>query len=225
MVTQVDVVVRTRKIGHFFPGGTVDAFDVWLELQARDADGKIIFWSGRVEENGRGPVEPGAHFYRSYQLDAEGNPINKRNAWQARSVLYVRLIPPGAADVAHYRVRIPENVKGPITLTAKINHRKFSHYYTQFAYAGQPVPVLDPAKLSRDHDSREFSFVKANIPANVSGKIKDHIPDLPITVLAQAETRLVIGDRHTTTEWKTVVQKADRERWNDWGSGSCSRAM
>src|ERR1039457_1254148 len=28
---RVDVVVRTRKIGHFFPGGTVDAFDVWLE--------------------------------------------------------------------------------------------------------------------------------------------------------------------------------------------------
>ena len=30
---RVDVVVRTRKVGHFFPGGTVDAFDVWLELQ------------------------------------------------------------------------------------------------------------------------------------------------------------------------------------------------
>src|SRR5215813_13784423 len=29
---RVDVVVRTRKIGHFFPGGTVDAFDTWLEL-------------------------------------------------------------------------------------------------------------------------------------------------------------------------------------------------
>ena len=32
---RVDVVVRTRTIGHFFPGGTVDAFDVWLELKAR----------------------------------------------------------------------------------------------------------------------------------------------------------------------------------------------
>jgi hypothetical protein len=30
---RVDVVVRTRKIGHFFPGGTVDAFDVWLECR------------------------------------------------------------------------------------------------------------------------------------------------------------------------------------------------
>ena len=103
------MVVRTRKIGHFFPGGTVDAFDVWLELQARDADGQDrSSGAARWRTNGKGPVEPGAHFYRSYQLDGEGNPIDKRNAWQARSVLYVRLIPPGAADVAHYRVQDPE---------------------------------------------------------------------------------------------------------------------
>ena len=39
---RVDVVVRTRKIGHFFPGGTVDAFDVWLELQATDDSGSRV---------------------------------------------------------------------------------------------------------------------------------------------------------------------------------------
>src|SRR5262249_9448369 len=62
---RVDVVVRTRAIGHFFPGGTVDAFDVWLELQGRDANGKVIYWSGMVQDGGKGPVEPGAHFYKS----------------------------------------------------------------------------------------------------------------------------------------------------------------
>ena len=113
---RVDVVVRTRKIGHFFPGGTVDAFDAWLELQASDADGRVIFWSGNVADGGRGPVEPGAHFYRSFQLDGDGNPIDKRNAWQTRSLLYVRLIPPGAADVAHYLVRVPKDARGPITV-------------------------------------------------------------------------------------------------------------
>ena len=70
---RLDVVVRTRKVGHFFPGGTVDAFDVWLELQAMDDTGKIIYWSGRVEDNGKGPVEKGAHFYRSLLLDEHGN--------------------------------------------------------------------------------------------------------------------------------------------------------
>jgi Tfp pilus assembly protein PilF len=216
-LVRVDVVVRTRKIGHFFPGGTVDAFDVWLELQARDADGKIIFWSGRVEDGGRGPVEPGAHFYRSYQLDGEGNPINKRNAWQARSVLYTRMIPPGAADVAHFRLRIPKDARGPITLTAKLNHRKFSHYYTQFSYAGAPVAGQPPERLSAAHNSLEYSFDKSNIPANVSGRIHGEIPALPIVIVAQAEARLPIGVAEPI--WQPVAAAADRERWNDWGIG------
>ncbi len=212
---RVDVVVRTRKIGHFFPGGTVDSFDIWLELQATDADGRVIFWSGSVEDNGKGPVEPGAHFYRSYQLDAEANPINKRNAWQARSLLYVRLIPPGAADVAHYKVRVPKDARGPITFHAKLNYRKFSWYYTQFAYAGQPKAGQDAALLAKDHNGLEYEFEKASIPGNVSGKIRDRIPDLPIITLAEAQCAMPLGK----PEWKVVPRKADRERWNDWGIG------
>src|SRR5579859_7687969 len=189
---RVDVVVRTRKIGHFFPAGTVDAFDVWLELQGCDANGRVVFWSGKVENDGTGPVEPGAHFYKSYQLDADGNPINKRNAWQTRSLLYVRLIPPGAADVAHYRVRIPKDAVGPITLTAKLNYRKFSHYYTHFAYEGEHEP---------------------------SGEIRDRIPDLPIVTVAHAQATLQLGGPETKTHWTPVVAKQYRERWNDWGIG------
>jgi len=212
---RVDVVVRTRKIGHFFPAGTVDAFDVWLELQGSDANGRVIFWSGFVDDNGRGPVEPGAHFYKSYQLDGAGNPINKRNAFQARSVLYVRLIPPGAADVAHFRVRVPKDAKGPITFTAKLNYRKFSWYYTQFAYAGQPKPGQDAALLNASQNSLEYSFDKANIPKNVSGEIRDRVPDLPIVTLAQAQAVVGLGE----ASWAPVVAKKDRERWNDWGIG------
>ena len=106
---RVDVVVRTRKVGHFFPGGTVDAYDTWLELKGTDDKGQTIFWSGKVEDDGKGPVEKGAHFYRSLQIDEHGNPINKRNAWATRAVVYVRLIPPGAADTVHYRLHVPEN--------------------------------------------------------------------------------------------------------------------
>jgi Flp pilus assembly protein TadD len=216
---RVDVVVRTRKIGHFFPGGTVDAFDVWLELQARDADDRIVFWSGQVKDDGKGPVEEGAHFYKSYQLDAQGNPINKRNAWQTRSVLYVRLIPPGAADVAHYRVRIPENARGPITLTAKLNYRKFAHYYTQFAYAGVRKPDQPAGLVDANHDSAEYSFDPSDIPSNVSGRIKGRIPDVPIVTLAEDKAQLPVAAGKAPPAWTTIVEKADRERWNDWGIG------
>src|SRR5204863_3704272 len=128
-----DVVVRTRKIGHFFPGRTVDAHDVWVELRVEDAQGRAVFHSGFLDgENG--PVDRRAHFYRSLQLDEHGNVINKRNAWMTRSVAYVRLIPPSSADTAHYRVRIPENAGQQLTVTAKVNYRKFSWWNTQWAF-------------------------------------------------------------------------------------------
>lgn len=204
---RMDVVVRTRKIGHFFPGGTVDGFDVWLELQGRDADGKVIYWSGMVEDEGRGPVERGAHFYRSLMLDGDGNPINKRNAWQARSVLYVRLIPPGAADTAHFRVKIPKNVKGPLTFTARLNYRKFAHYLTKYSFAGRPKPGQDARLVGLGHDSREYVF-----------DAKD-IPDVPIVTLARDEVRLEVAKNGEKTAWGASARKQDRERWNDWGIG------
>jgi Flp pilus assembly protein TadD len=184
---RLDAVVRTRKIGHFFPGGTVDAYDLWLEVVGRDADGKPFFWSGKTD-NANGPVDKGAHFYRSYLLDAEGNHINKRNAWQARSVLYVRLIPPGAADTVHYRVTVPKNARGPFTFEAKLNYRKFAHWYNEFAYEKRP---------------------------DVSGPIKDSLPAIPTVVLAQARATMGAGP----TNWQPVIDKKDRERWNDWGIG------
>jgi len=213
---RVDVVVRTRKIGHFFPGGTLDAFDIWIEMQGKDADGRIVFWSGQVAEGGKGPVEEGAHFYKSYQLDWQGNPINKRNAWQAKSVLYVRSIQPGAADTVHYRIRIPKEARGPITFSAKLQYRKFSHYYTQFAYAGEPT---DPKLISAHANNSPYSFDIANVPKNVSGKLKNAIPDLPITTLAEATAAIPVGIAGAKPEWQQVATKADRERWNDWGIG------
>jgi Flp pilus assembly protein TadD len=196
---RVDAVVRTRKIGHFFPAGTVDGYDVWLDFKAIDATGRVLAWSGQVEDHGRGPVEPGAHFYRSYQLDGDGRPINKRNAWQTRSVLYVRLIPPGAADTVHFQLPIPADARGPIKLETNLNYRKFSRYYTQFAFAG----VAKPGPVTIDSDGRDYSFDSAPVP------------DIPIVTIASAQSQIELGDPN----WTPRIRQQDRERWNDWGIG------
>ena len=210
---RVDVVVRTRKVGHFFPSGTVDAFDVWVEFEVIDADGQRLFWSGKVADNGEGPVDPGAHFYRALQVDAHGNPINKRNAFHMRGLVYARLIPPGAADVVHYRVAIPTDAKGPLTLRAKLNYRKFSHFYTAFSYAGEGRE----GEHGEGFDDREFSFDPGNIPENVPGAIKDRIPVLPIIEIAAAESQL--GVEQDEVQWRPSVEAVDWERWNDYGIG------
>lgn len=213
---RVDVVVRTRKVGHFFPGGTVDSVDCWVELKALDADGRPVYWSGRVEDDGRGPVEAGAHFYRSVMLDEHGNRIDKRNAFQTRGLLYARLIPPGAADVARFQIHVPEDVRGPLRLEAKVNYRKFSDFYTRYSYAGKAAED-DPALFAAGYDDRTYDLSPENIPDNVSGAIKDRIPQLPITVLAEAEAELALGDGET--EWSLQAPEEAYLRWNDYGIG------
>jgi Flp pilus assembly protein TadD len=213
---RVDVVVRTKKVGHFFPGGTVDAYDTWLELKGTDDKGQTIFWSGMVEDNGHGPVEKGAHFYRSLQIDAHGNPINKRNAWATRAVVYVRLIPPGAADTVHYRVRIPENAGSKITLHARLCYRKFSWFNTNESFAGQPDPA-SPKSVTPDYDDRPTIFTASL--NGVSAK-EDKIPDLPIVALAEDEVTLpVVAHTAPALAPKTIVRKEEWQRWNDYGIG------
>jgi Flp pilus assembly protein TadD len=210
----VEVVVRTRKIGHFFPGGTVDAFDVWVELEARDDSGRVVYHSGFIEDNGNGsgngPVDRGAHFYKSFLLDAHGNPINKRNAYAARSVLYTRLIPPGAADTVHYRLTVPRDLRGNLHLTARVNYRKFAWFYTQFSYAGVP----GPGYMTPNFDDREVKFTGDT--SGVSGTVKQ-IPNLPVTVIAEAKATLNVGPQPSAGTGQAL--KEDRERWNDYGIG------
>jgi Flp pilus assembly protein TadD len=213
---RVDVVVRTKRVGHFFPGGTVDAYDTWLELKGVDDKGQTIFWSGMVEDDGHGPVEKGAHFYRSLQIDAHGNPINKRNAWATRAVVYVRLIPPGAADTVHYRLHIPENAGSKITLHARLCYRKFSWYGTQEAFAGVPDPSK-PDAVSPDYDDRQTLFTASL--SGVSAK-QEKIPDLPIVPVAEDEVTLpVVAHSAPVPEVKTIVRKEEWQRWNDYGIG------
>jgi tetratricopeptide (TPR) repeat protein len=214
---RIEVVVRTRKVGHFFPGGTVDAFDVWVELEAVDDRGRTLLHSGSVADGGKGPVEPGAHFYRSLLLDEHGNPINKRNAWAARSVAYVRLVPPGAADTIHYRLDIPADAGDRIFLKAKVNYRKFAWWNTQWAYAGVRDASQPPFALAHGHDDGRWVFTGDT--ARVSGDVKA-IPDIPTTVMAESVATLSVVDRGSPVgPAKPFLDQSVRERWNDYGIG------
>ena len=213
----IEVVVRTRGVGHRFPAGTIDAFDIWLEVKATDENGKIVFWNGRIAApDGNGPVDPSAHFYRGYMLDAHGNLINKRNAWAMRTVLYSRTIPPGAADTVRYRFEIPPDCGNILSLEAKLNYRKFNWWHTQWAYAGVRDPEDKNYRVDKGYD--DGKWVWEGDTSDVAGKIKA-IPNLPITVMAEVKVTLrVKQEDQNTPKQKTDIENA-RERWNDYGIG------
>ena len=218
--TRVDVVVRTRGVGHRFPAGTIDAFDIWLEVKATDENGKIVFWNGRIAApNGNGPVDASAHFYRAYMLDAHGNLINKRNAWATRTVLYSNTIPPGAADTARYRLEIPVDCGNLLTVEAKLNYRKFNWWHTQWAYAGVRDPEDTDFQIDKGYD--DGRWVWTGDTSDVAGKIKA-IPNLPTIVMASTKTTLKVsvgGNSDSRPVDPQPKSENTRERWNDYGIG------
>ena len=218
--TRIDVVVRTRGVGHRFPAGTIDAFDIWLEVKATDENGKIVFWNGRIAApNGNGPVDASAHFYRAYMLDAHGNLINKRNAWATRTVLYSNTIPPGAADTARYRLEIPTDCGNLLTVEAKLNYRKFNWWHTQWAYAGVRDPEDTDFQIDKGYD--DGKWVWTGDTSDVAGKIKA-IPNLPTIVMASTKTTLKVsvgGNSDSRPVDPQPKSENTRERWNDYGIG------
>jgi hypothetical protein len=158
----IDVVVRNLGVGHTFPGGTNDSNEGWLEFTVLDGLGNVLGRSGAVGDDGH--LDPMAHVFKAVILDGDGNPIQMRNAQDIHVTAATNVIPPGAADVAHYRITVPQGLDA-LTVRARLMWRKFDRPYTEFAYANNPEGF------------RSF----------------DDVPDLPITEIASHEVTLPIG--------------------------------
>jgi hypothetical protein len=148
----VDVVVRTLTLGHHLTQGTADSNQLWVEVEAGDDRGSFGR-SGGLDEDGR--VDPYAHFVNAYVLDRHGNRIDRRNAEDIYVALYNHQIPPGAADVLHYQLRVPERVEGEVWVKATLHYRKFDQTYVNYVYpdgapAELPVTVLGQERYPRE---------------------------------------------------------------------------
>jgi tetratricopeptide (TPR) repeat protein len=93
---------------------------------------RVIGRSGGLRDDGA--VDPWSHFVNAYVLDREGNRIDRRNAQDIFIALYNHQIPPGAADVVHYRLTVPAEQTAPLTFEAQLRYRKFDTTYMQHVY-------------------------------------------------------------------------------------------
>ena len=188
---EFDIVVRNLGVGHTFPGGTNDSNEGWLEVSLRDSSGAVLARSGGLRRDGH--VDQAAHFYKALLVDARGKAIHQRNAQDIVAPVYVRVIGPGTADVAHYKVRVPANRAGQaVTVRARLLWRKFDRAYSEFAFASNP---------------QGFSRFAV-------------IPDLPITEIAADELILNVGTAAQGGIPDAVsLPPDDWVRFNDHGIG------
>ncbi len=126
----LETVLRTLTLGHAFTQGTADSNQVWVDVEVYSGD-RLIGRSGAMEPT-EGRVDPWAHFVNAWVIDRDGRRIDRRNAEDIFTALYDNQIPPGAADVVHYRLRVPEWVTGPVVVNARLNYRKFDTTFMRY---------------------------------------------------------------------------------------------
>jgi len=115
----IDVVVRSLRVGHRFPGGTTDAHDTWVEVVVR-VDGRVVASSGREH---RARDEDGVHSLRSVILGDDGRPRVGREVHDFRARLVDHTIGPRGVTAVRYHWSVPERLSGPVSIEARLLHR------------------------------------------------------------------------------------------------------
>ena len=143
----LEAVIRTVKMGHVFTQGTSDSNEIWMDVTARAGD-VTVGRSGGMREPDLA-VDPWSHFVNTFVLDRDGNRINRRNAQDIFTPLYTNQIPPGAADVVHYLLEVPEDATESLTVEVALRYRKFDTEYMQFVEEDpnwrNELPILELA--------------------------------------------------------------------------------
>jgi tetratricopeptide (TPR) repeat protein len=191
----LEAVVRTLTLGHQFTQGTADSNEVWLDVTVTSG-GKVIGRNGGIDAARE--VDPWSHFINIYMLDKDGNRIDRRNPQDIFTPLYNHQIPPGAGQVAHYELQLPQDVAGPVTVEIKLQYRKFDKIYMDFV-----------AKSAKPGDNPFRGYEPG----------KKYQNELPITTLASdTVTFPVEGVAGEVEPQKSAI--ADLwQRWNDYGIG------
>jgi len=181
-----EVVVANRNAAHSFPPELRDLYEAWVEFEAVDVSGKVIFHSGFLKPDGM--LDESAHVYRSILLDAWGQPLLRHEVWLATIKAYDNTIPPGRSDLVRFRFRVPKDVKtGPdgaasITLRARVNYRRFFQEYTDFvlqrqqAHLSIPVVRMSGAevKVRAGGGATTAVFAALNPPSSIARRWNDY---------------------------------------------------
>ncbi len=158
------VGIHSNKVGHDFPTGPLDIIQSWLEVEARDDAGKLVYASGRLDD--RHFIEKGSFIFRAEPVDQNGNLIERHNLWEMVGVRYKRSIFPGFWDHAEFafpcpatfapaqpvkvaqavHVKVPSRFVGNLHIRARLRYRKIGQFLVNFVFgpkSGITCPVTD----------------------------------------------------------------------------------
>jgi tetratricopeptide (TPR) repeat protein len=148
-LVQALVVIQNKNIGHSLIPEVRDLYEAWVEFTAKDAAGKEIYHSGFIKPDGS--LDERAHSFTNRPVNVDGGFVDNHKVWTIHSVAYDNSIQAGRSVLVRYQFRIPSDLKGPITITAKVNYRHFRQSFMNNVFGpDHPVyPIVEIASRSR----------------------------------------------------------------------------
>lgn len=165
------LILTSNKVGHDFPTGPLDIIQAWVELVAKDDQGRVIYETGTV--NSKGFIKPGSFMFKAEPVDQNGNLIDRHNLWEMVGVRYRRSLFPGFSDTAEFSFRCPQlaavrvkkfprqlayHMSAPqtgarsIRIEARLCYRKFDQFLLNYVFgekAGLTAPITVMTTQSR----------------------------------------------------------------------------
>ena len=136
------VYIQNKGIGHSLVPEQRDFYEAWVEFKVTDADGKTITYSGFLKPDGY--LDDRAHSFTNRLISKDGKFLDLHQVWQTRTIAYNNTISPGRSDLVRYQFALPDGVRGPLKVEAKVNYRRFRQGWLEYALQkkGVQYPVV-----------------------------------------------------------------------------------
>jgi tetratricopeptide (TPR) repeat protein len=147
---QAWVVIQNKNIGHSLIPEVRDLYESWVEFTVKDAAGKEIYHSGFLKPDGM--LDPRAHSFTNRPVTDEGEFVDNHKVWTIHSVAYDNTVQAGRSVLVRYQFKLPADVSGSVSVTAKVNYRHLRQSYLDniFGKDDHPAyPVVEIASRTR----------------------------------------------------------------------------
>ncbi len=143
------VVVQNKNIGHSLIPEVRDLYEAWVEFTVKDAEGREIYHSGFLKPDGM--LDPRAHSFTNRPVTDEGEFVDNHKVWTIHSVAYDNTVQAGRSVLVRYQFRLPADMSGAVTVTAKVNYRHLRQSYLDniFGKDHPAYPIVEIASRTR----------------------------------------------------------------------------
>jgi hypothetical protein len=144
------VVIQNKNIGHSLIPEVRDLFEAWVEFTVKDAAGNEIYHSGFLKPDGM--LDTRAHSFTNRPVNISGEFVDNHKVWTIQSVAYDNSIQSGRSALVRYEFQIPPEVKGAVSITARVNYRHLRQSYLNNVFGpDHPLyPVVEVASRTRE---------------------------------------------------------------------------